>query len=84
MDTAPPVEERGGDHDQDDHNGEEDERLLDYQQPPATRSSFYGTLGLYDDDNGLLDDGTSKKVFGRGVLCLHAHEVSIVRERRLT
>lgn len=29
-----------------------------HPRPPATRSSFYGTLEMFEDDAALLDDST--------------------------
>lgn len=38
--------------------GSEEDEPHDVQyQPPAARSSFYGTLELYDEGAALLDDG---------------------------
>lgn len=34
-----------------------------HPRPPAARSSFYGTLELYEDDAAMLDDG--------GCPCMH-------------
>lgn len=40
-----------------------------HPRPPATRSSFYGTLEMYEDDAAMLDDRTCA--------CMHCVEIQI-------